>query len=96
MAKHQLSPEAKDDLAEIFAYIALDNESPAARLIERFLDMFRRLAQFPGMGRERPEIGENFRSIPEGNYLIVYRMWAGNVVMVRVFHTARDIDNIFS
>ena len=96
MAKYQLSPEAKDDLAEIFAYIALDNESAAAGLIERFLDMFRKLVQFPGLGRARPEIGENLRSIPEGNYLIVYRMWAGNVVIVRVFHSARDIDNIFS
>jgi toxin ParE1/3/4 len=57
---------------------------------------FELLADNVKIGRERPELKEDLRSFPEGNYLGFYREWAGVVAIVRVLHGARDLDEIFS
>lgn len=96
MPRHILSPEAAAEMSEIFAYIAADNPDAAEKLINRFHDLFRLIARNPALGKERPELEEKLRSIPEGSYQIFYRSWASNILIVRVLHTARDLDEIFS
>lgn len=54
------------------------------------------LAGNPKAGRERLELKEGLRSFPEGNYLILYRSCAGKIAIVRVIHSARDLDEMFS
>ena len=54
------------------------------------------LADNTKIGRERPELNEDLRSFPEGNYLIFYRRWIGQIAIVRIIHGARDLDEIFS
>ena len=96
MAKYIVTREAEDDIDEILAYIAVDNFAASLSLYDRFIELFEMLADNPRAGRERSELKEGIRSFPDGNYLIFYRIWAGKVSIVRVLHSARDLDELFS
>ena len=94
MSKFIITREAQTDIDEILIYIAADNIDAAIRLVDKFTEQFRMLSQNPDAGRERPEIKEDLRSFPEGNYIIFYRKWAGNIAIVRVLYSARYLDDI--
>jgi toxin ParE1/3/4 len=49
------------------------------------------LAEFPGLGRQRDELGPAVRSFPVGNCIIFYLPLADGVEVIRVLHGARDI-----
>jgi len=51
------------------------------------------LKRFPEAGRLRPDIAEGARVLVERPYLILYRIIAGGVHIVRVLHGARNIDS---
>jgi toxin ParE1/3/4 len=89
------TPAAEEDVWEIALYIALDNEAAAVRLLDRFDKTFRMLADFPRGGPARPELGENVRSFPVGNYLVFYRPLDDGIEILRVLHGARDLRRIF-
>ncbi len=95
MAKYIVTSEAEEDIDEILAYISADNFEAAIRFYDRLLDLFRILGENPKAGRERIELQEGLRSFPEKDYLIFYRRWAGNIAIVRVLHSARDLDESF-
>lgn len=95
MSKYIISSRAEQDLAEITTFIADDNIAAALALIDRFTHVFETLVQQPMIGRERPELNEGLRSFPDGTYSIFYRIWAGEIAIVRVIHAARDLDQIF-
>lgn len=96
MAKYTLTSRADTDLSEIVDHIALDNIDAAIAIDARFTELFEMLAQNPLAGRERPELESGIRSFPAGNFHIFYRTWADDVLIVRVRHAARDLDEIFS
>jgi len=96
MGSYIVTEGAEQDLNEISRYIATDNPDAAIRLTYRFFDLFELLAEDPKLGRERPELSPGLRSIPEGNYILFYRIWAREVGIVRVVHAARDLHEIFS
>jgi toxin ParE1/3/4 len=75
------------DLDEIFAYIARDNQEAAARLVARIEQTVARIAETPYLGEDTRKSG--FRRFPVGNYLIVYEVGQGNVVIHYVRHGAR-------
>jgi toxin ParE1/3/4 len=96
MGKYTVTARAEVDLTEIALYIADDNVEAAIYLTDRLYHEFELLADNPGAGRERSELSAGLRSFPTGNYIILYRVWAGAVSIVRVVHAARDLDEIFS
>ena len=96
MPKYIITRGAQDDINEILVYIAADNLDAALSFNDRLTDLFEMLADNTKIGRERPELNENLRSFPEGNYLIFYRRWTGQIAIVRTIHGARDLDEIFS
>ncbi|MBP6002441.1 MAG: type II toxin-antitoxin system RelE/ParE family toxin [Pyrinomonadaceae bacterium] len=96
MSKYIITREAEVDISEILAFIAADNFDAALNLYDRLIELFEMLADNKFAGRERPELKEDLRSFPEGNYLVFYRKWAGKIAIVRVIHGARDLDEIFS
>jgi plasmid stabilization system protein ParE len=53
MAKFRVSPEAREDLDQIHAYISDDNPDMADRVLEAALSTFALLAKMPGMGQPR-------------------------------------------
>ncbi|WP_309731973.1 type II toxin-antitoxin system RelE/ParE family toxin [Chamaesiphon sp. OTE_75_metabat_556] len=53
------------------------------------------LAEQPQLGRLRPELAENMRSLPIGRYVVFYIAMPSCVQVVRVLHGARDLAPIF-
>jgi len=47
------------------------------------------------MGRAREELFENLRSHPFGRYVIFYMPLSDGVDVIRVIHSARDLDSVF-
>ncbi len=88
-------PQAAEDVAEIWDYIADDNLAAADRFVDRLDEQFRLLATHPQMGRARGELAPEVRSFPFGRYVIFYVPIDDGIDVVRVLHSARDIDAVF-
>ncbi len=88
-------PRAKNDLVEIWDFIADDTEARADAFVDLIDQKLLTLALNPGMGRARDEITEGLRSFPVGRYVIFYRPIPEGVEIVRVLHGSRDIDALF-
>ncbi len=95
MGKYIITRQAELDIDEILAYIAADSLDAALSFNVRLTELFEMLAANSKAGVERSELKEDLRSFPQGNYLIFYRRWAGNVAIVRVIHGARHLEEIF-
>lgn len=88
-------PLARSDLAEIWDYIADDNETRADAFVDLIDQKFQELARHPNMGRSRDELEEGLRSFPLARYVIFYRVIPGGVEIIRVLHGSRDLNAIF-
>jgi toxin ParE1/3/4 len=89
-------PLARSDLAEIWDYIADDNERRADAFVDLIDRKFQELARHPNMGLSREELGEGLRSFPVGRYVIFYQVIPGGVEIIRVLHGSRDLNAIFN
>lgn len=95
MANIFQSPEAQNDLIEIWLYIRQDNETAADRFIDAINDKLKLLSESPQMGKVCEELAPSLRSFPVGKYLVFYRPVVGGIELVRVVHGARDIQSLF-
>lgn len=84
-------PRARQDLIEIWTYIADDNEAAADGVLDRIDGVLVMLADNPLIGRERPELAASLRSFPVGSYVLFYLPTAGGIDLVRVLSGYRDI-----
>ncbi len=91
MTRFRLSALAKNDLAEIWTFIAADNPAAADRQSGAFFDRFHMLAANPEMGESHPELGVELRLFSVGNYVIAFRRMAGGVEIARVVSGYRDL-----
>lgn len=82
---------AEGDLADIWVTIALDSIEIADRFIEELRDKAALLAEQPLMGLARPDFGEDVRSFPHREYLVIYRPTEFGVGVARIVHGARDL-----
>lgn len=90
--------QARDDLIHIKRYIARESgsQSTAVQYTEKIREQCRKLADLPGkMGRLRPELGENLRSFPYGNYVIFFMYNDDCLEIVTILEGHRDIGAIF-
>src|SRR5262245_17750683 len=84
------TPQAIEDLEAIRAYVARDSQHYAALLVERLFACVDHLATFPEAGRIVPEFQRaDLRETILGSYRVVYRLRAGQVEVLTVFHGAR-------
>ena len=96
-----LRPKAREDIAEIGAYIGLDNPEASVAFQQMLQNFYKVLADLPEIGSVRnfdnPELeGLRMWRIPRfKNYLIFYRLTSEKVEIVRVLHGARDIPSLF-
>lgn len=66
-----------------------ENPSAAVSMVDRFDDVFRRLADHPEIGERHPSKRKrHVRLFPVGNY-VVYRQVPEGVLILRVWHSAR-------
>ena len=95
---HRLGAKARDDLDEIWVYVARENgsEAIADRLIDLIAARFELLAGHNRLGRSRDDdLGRGRRSFPVGDYVIVYRVVGANVQILRVVHGRCDLATLF-
>jgi toxin ParE1/3/4 len=90
-----ISQAAKTDLTEIWVYVAQDDVEAADRLVDAVLATAEKIAEWPEMGRQRPELLAGLWSFPVGRLLIFYRIRESAVEVVRVVHGRRDLDSLF-
>jgi toxin ParE1/3/4 len=91
LKRYRLSPDARRDVRQIWAYIAADNEAAANRVIREFNNKFEFLGRNPRAGRSRDDVQPGLRTFPFEDYLIFYRIISAGVRVVRVVHGARDL-----
>jgi toxin ParE1/3/4 len=95
---HIRTSQAGSDLNEIWYYVATKSGSldVADRLIDSITDRFTLLARYPNIGRARDEdLRLGLRSFPVGEYVIMYRIQAEDVLILRVLRGSRDIEALF-
>ena len=95
MAIVKTTPQADDDLLDIWEYIAQDSVEQADRFIDKIKAAFSRLADMPLGARQRPELRANLRSRPFGKYVIFYEPLPDGILVVAVLWGGRDIEAIF-
>jgi toxin ParE1/3/4 len=88
-------PHALADLAEIWAYIADDSPDRADAFVDLVDSKFQALSRRPGVGRRRPELAPDIRSLTVGRYVVFYLPLSRGIEIVRVLHGSRDIESIF-
>jgi toxin ParE1/3/4 len=66
----------------------------ADRLLDDVQESCQLLAIQPKAGRARDEVAPQLRSFPVGRYVVFYKPQGGGIEVVRVLHSARDIESI--
>jgi len=90
-----LSPEAEQDLIDIWLYIAEDSPVNADLYTDKLYDKGIILAENPQIGTEREELMDRLRCFPVDHYVLYYRETNNGIEMIRVLHASRDSYAIF-
>ena len=94
MKRFKLSPEAAQDIREIWAHIAADSIKAAGRVRLQLLNACQTIARNPGIGHSREDLTDKpVLFWPTGSYLIIYAARKPPEI-VRVLHGARDIPSL--
>ncbi|MDP9175809.1 MAG: type II toxin-antitoxin system RelE/ParE family toxin [Planctomycetota bacterium] len=78
----------------IHAHIASDNLAAAKYVVQGIRDATRRLSEFPSSGRPGKVTGTRELVLPQWPYIVVYRVMADEVQILRAFHAASDWWNV--
>ena len=94
---HDVSPEAAEDLDNIWYYVASESGSTdrADRIVDAVTERFYLLSTHPRLGRARDELRPCLRSFTVGDYIVLYRITdAGDVLILHVPHGRRDLRRV--
>ena len=98
MSGYVLTPLAKADIFDIWAYIADHNQDAADRVEQAIFDACAVLAEAPLRGSSRPDLtGRPLRFWTLSrypNYIIVYQPEKAPLRIVAIMHGKRDIQRI--
>ena len=89
------SSQSEQDLIAIWEFIAADSREAATKLLRRIEQRIQLLPKFPEIGECQPQFGDNIRRVLVGNYLIFYDVLPDAIHVLRVYHGARKLDNLF-
>ena len=92
MNSDRFTPAARNDLFDLWSYIAADNPDAADRVEGEILGACQRLASRPSLGHFRRDLTDmTVRFFPvRGTYLIVYDPTTEPLEIIRILHGARD------
>lgn len=95
MTRYRFTPQARDDLFEIWSYIAQDNPQAADRVENSIYEACELLVDSPLAGTTRKDLTSlpvRFWLVPQfPNYFIVYDPGTKPLEVIRIFHRARNI-----
>ena len=86
-------PIARDDIAEIYQYIALDNPDAALRIADEIMDKIDELGGFPERYPMVPDgllARQGYRMLIIGHYIAFFKVSESEVLVYRVLHGKRD------
>ncbi|MCK5198799.1 MAG: type II toxin-antitoxin system RelE/ParE family toxin [Spirochaetales bacterium] len=93
MASLIWSDTSKNDLKEIYSFIAQDSRYYANSLINKINQSAKKLKYYPEIGRVVPEYQNvEIREIIFQNYRIIYQLTEKKIIILTVFHTSRDLE----
>jgi toxin ParE1/3/4 len=99
MARLHYTPAALSDLEEIYRYIAgrSGSHQVATRFSRELRHKCRDLAAFPfsAVGRARPELGAELRSVAYKGYIIFLRQADRTLEVVNVLEGHRDVGDFY-
>ena len=97
MAGYNLVKDAEIDIDSILDYIADDSIESALKVQERFLEVFRMIADNPEAGHFREDLTSRpVRFFPVYSYMVVYLAGTDPVEIVRVLGMAQDAESILN
>ena len=91
---YRLTWRARRDVPAIWVHIAEDNEFTADSFVDLLTRRFRFLGEHPYAGRSREDLRTGYRSLPVGQYLILYRVMEPGIRIMHVLHGRRDIASL--
>lgn len=94
MTRLIVATDAERDIGEILDYLEREAGSQTAVAYgQRFVQAIERMADFPGHGTPRPDLGTDARVALVWPYLLVYDFTAADdtATLLRVLHGKRDI-----
>jgi len=93
-----LAPDALEDLIDIGDHLSSRaGAATALAWVERLTRRARSLSDPMLHGAENPQLGGGRRTHPERPYVLVYTVRpAGDVLVLRIVHGARDLPALFS
>ncbi len=90
------SAEARRDLADIAIYIAGDDVMAAERWLDSMDRLLRLIANNPGMGESVEHLKPGLRRQVHGRYVLYYKPRPSGILLYRVLHGARRIEDLFN
>jgi toxin ParE1/3/4 len=94
LSGYGLRPKAVDNLQAIGDFIATDNPRRAISFIDELLDVCTRIAAHPQAFRRRDDLADGLRQAVHGRYLILFTVGTEGVVIERVVHGARRLEDL--
>jgi toxin ParE1/3/4 len=92
----RVTPRALADLDAIADHtLAAWGERQTEKYVSELQRRFQSLAEHPGLGRARDEVGEGFRSYPHGSHVISYLVETDHIAIIGVPHGSMDIEAYF-
>ena len=90
------TPKAEADLDDIWLFIARDSITNADGFLDKLLETCSLLASHPLIGSDKNYLANKLRSFPVDKYCIFYFPLEDGIEIVRVLHSARDIQNLLN
>lgn len=91
--KLRISGQVKEDLLDLWEYIAIHDELAADRYADHVFERAKELLIHPDLGRPRPEVHQGVRSLLGRNHLIFYRVRSDVIEVLRILHGSMDLPN---
>jgi toxin ParE1/3/4 len=91
MSQYHFTPQAEQDLNDIYDYVAQFGGASAARLVQRLQQSCQHLARFPGTGTPRDDLRPRMLAFAVGNHIIFYEAVSDGIRIMRIIHGARRL-----
>ena len=97
MLKLEVRAEAKRDLADVYDF-SVETFGPVVAdvYMEGFRICFERLVENPHLGPGFEGVSDLLHSVSHRSHRIYYSFDAKSVIIVRIFHKARDVSSLLS
>lgn len=97
MPRYFLSTDADEDIQDIYLYsVDTWGKDRARSYVFGLFEAFETISRNPRMGRPRPDLGDEIRSLPHASHIVFFTEWQGEIAILRVLHGNRDVEEQFA